>query len=257
MGQQNEYGEDRRDFSPRRAPVIVEHDHGISKRQPRNQVRDPPRTNERPRSRDPPRRNDVQRNREPNRDPNRDRRDQGQHAHTLQGRHGRASNSNVREDSRKYYSTFGGESQVRDRSRQMDRSRTESRSSDLDGRRETEADDINNVGLRTEMSRRERDRDWDAEEFRGNNRRMMEQDEVPQRAQYQRNPNAKSGHASRMDFGEQETLKIKVDMSRPVGNSRYSIIAVQLLILVKCSCLFFCPLSPHHEDMENKFVSVT
>lgn len=220
----------------------MEHDHGISKRQPRNQVRDPPRTNERPRSRDPPRRNDVQRNRELNRD----RRDQGQHAHTLQGRHGRAPNSNVREDSRKHYSTFGGESQVRDRSRQMDRSRTESHSSDLDGRREAEADDINNVSLRTEMNRK-----WDGEEFRGNNRKMMEQEEVPQRAQYQRNPNAKSGHASRMDFGEQETLKIKVDMSRPVGNSRYSIIAVQLLVLVKCSCLFFCPLPLHHEDMEN------
>ncbi|XP_057178566.1 BCLAF1 and THRAP3 family member 3 [Triplophysa rosa] len=218
LGQQNEYSEDHRGLSQRRPPVIVEHDHGISKRQPRNQVRDPPRTNDRPRSRDPPRRNEAQRKREPQRD----RRDQGHHAHTLQGRHSKALNSNVREDSRRHFASYVGESQVRDRSRHMDHTRTESHSRDLDGRRETEEDGINDIDLRTERSRRERDRDWDAEEFRGNNRRMMEQAEVPQRAPYQRNPNTKGGHVSRMDFGEQETLKIKVDMSRHVGNSSYS-----------------------------------
>lgn len=215
----------------------MEHDHGISKSQPRNQVRDPPRPNDRARSRDPPRRIEAQRNRESHRD-----RDQGHHAHTLQGRHSRTPNSNVREDTRRHYSSYGEESLVRDRPRHHDpvRSRTELQSRDLDGRQEMEAVDISDVDLRTERSRRERDRNWDDEKFQGNNRRMMEHEEVPQ---YQRNPNTKGGHSSRLDFGEQETLKIKVDMSRPVANSRYSIITVRFLVLVKCSCLFLSAVS--------------
>ncbi|KAF5894377.1 BCLAF1 and THRAP3 family member 3-like [Clarias magur] len=59
---QEEYSTSHRNFSPHRAPVIVEHDHGI----PKDDVRlhNPGRDRERPRSRDPARDRDHPRNRD-------------------------------------------------------------------------------------------------------------------------------------------------------------------------------------------------
>ncbi|XP_073686812.1 uncharacterized protein [Garra rufa] len=273
FGRRDEFVEHHRGFSPRRAPVIVEHDHGIAKQDSRN--RDPPKMGGNLRSRDPPRTNETQRNR--------DRRDQGYHAHTLQDRHGGRPNNNPREEPRKNYSSYGRETQGRERSRHMDQPRMESHSRDPEAQersrhmeqprmethlrdseaqersrhmeqprmeshsRDSEAQersrrmeqprmelhlrdsearremgnvrDLSDVDLRN----RERDavHDWEDERSQRSQGRMMGQGVVRQRAPYQRKPNTNVGPAPRMDFSEQETLKIKVDMSRPVRQSSY------------------------------------
>lgn len=268
LGLQDEFVEHHRGFSPRRAPVIVEHDHGIVKQDSRNH--DPLKTSGYSRNRDPPRPSETQRNREPHRD----RRDQGHHTRTLQDRHPGRPNNNPREESRKNYSSYGGESQARERPRHMDQSRMdqsrmepsrmepsrmeqsrmeqsrmESHSRDSDRRREMNLRDVSDIDLRN----RERGsvHEWEEERPQRNHGRMTGQEEVRQRAPYHRNRNTNVGPAPRMDFSEQETLKIKVDMSRPVGQSRYSIIVIPHLVRVKSSCLFSCPLSPSHEDLKN------
>ncbi|XP_050954140.1 BCLAF1 and THRAP3 family member 3 [Labeo rohita] len=230
FGRQDEFVEHHRGFSPRRAPVIVEHDHGIAKQDSRS--RDPPKMSASVRNRDPPRTNETHRNR--------DRRDQGFHTRTLQDRHGGRPNSNPQDESRKNYSSYGRETQGREtqgretqgretqgretqgreHSRHMEQPRMESHSRDSETRREMgNVRDVNDVDLRN----RERDsvHDWEDERSQRNQGRMMGQGVVRQRAQYQRKPNANVGPASRMDFSEQETLKIKVDMSRPIRQSSH------------------------------------
>lgn len=131
----------------------------------------------------------------------------------------------------------------------MDQSRIESRSRDSEGRREMNLRDVSDIDLRN----RERGsvHEWEEERPQRNHGRITGQEEVRQRAQYHRNRNANVGPAPRMDFSEQETLKIKVDMSRPVGQTRYSIIVIPHLVRVKSSCLFSCPLLPNHEDLKH------
>lgn len=131
----------------------------------------------------------------------------------------------------------------------MEQSRMESHSRDSDRRREMNLRDVSDIDLRN----RERGsvHEWEEERPQRNHGRMTGQEEVRQRAPYHRNRNTNVGPAPRMDFSEQETLKIKVDMSRPVGQSRYSIIVIPHLVRVKSSCLFSCPLSPNHEDLKN------
>ncbi|KAK2870131.1 hypothetical protein Q8A67_024523 [Cirrhinus molitorella] len=212
FGRQDEFVEHHRGFSPRRAPVIVEHGHGIAKQDPR--IRDPPKMGGNLRSRDPPRTNETQRNRD------RDRRDQGYHTRTLQDRHGGQPNNNPQEEPRKNYASYGRETQGRERSRHMDQPRMESHSRDSEAQREmVNVRDMSDVDLRN----RERGsvHDWEDERSQKNQGRMMGQGVVRQRAPYQRKPNTNVGPAPRMDFSEQETLKIKVDMSRPVGQSSH------------------------------------
>ncbi|XP_048030097.1 BCLAF1 and THRAP3 family member 3 isoform X2 [Megalobrama amblycephala] len=218
LGLQDEFVEHHRGFSPRRAPVIVEHDHGIVKQDSRNH--DPLKTSGYSRNRDPPRPSETQRNREPHRD----RRDQGHHTRTLQDRHPGRPNNNPREESRKNYSSYGGESQARERPRhmeqsRMEQSRMESHSRDSDRRREMNSRDVSDIDLRN----RERGsvHEWEEERPQRNHVKMTGQEEVRQRAPYNRNRNTNVGPAPRMDFSEQETLKIKVDMSRPVGQSSH------------------------------------
>ncbi|XP_051970387.1 BCLAF1 and THRAP3 family member 3 isoform X2 [Xyrauchen texanus] len=219
FGLQDEYSEHHRGFSLQCAPVIVEHDHGISKQVSRS--RDHSRTSGRPRSRDPPRRSETSRNREPHRD----RRDQGQHTRTLQGRHSGPSNTDIREDLRNRHASYEKESKVRDRARHPDRARMESHSRDPEKQREMEFNDMNDIDLRTDRSDRERDsvHEWGKERSSQENhgRLMMGKNEVSLRPQYQRNLNTNTGPVPRMDFSEQETLKIKVDMSRPIGQSSH------------------------------------
>lgn len=206
----------------------MEHDHGIAKQVSRN--RDPPKMSGNLWSRDPPRTSETQRNRD------RDRRDQAYHTRTLQDRHGGRPNSNPQEESRRNYSSYGKETQGRERPRHMDQPRMESHSRDSEARREMDLRDVRDVDLRNRE--REPAPDWEEERSQRNRERMVGQGVVRQRAPYHRESNANVGPAPRMDFGEQETLRIKVDMSRPVGQSRYSIIVVPLLIRVKSSCLF-------------------
>lgn len=206
----------------------MEHDHGIAKQDSRN--RDPPKMSGNLRSRDPPRTSETQRNRD------RDRRDQVYHTRTLQDRHGGRPNNNPQEESRKNYSSYGRDTQGRERSRHMDQPRMESHSRDSEVRREMDLRDVRDVDLRNRE--REPVPDWEEERLQRNRGRMMGQGVVHQRAQHHRKPNTNVGPAPRMDFSEQETLKIKVDMSRPVRQSRYSIIVVPLLVRVKSSCLF-------------------
>lgn len=112
----------------------------------------------------------------------------------------------------------------------------ESHTRDSEARREMDLRDVSDVDLRN----RDRDsiQDWEEERSQRNHGRMTGQGVVRQRAQYHRKPNTNVGPEPRMDFREQETLKIKVDMSRPVRQSRYSIFVVPLLVRVKSSCLF-------------------
>lgn len=68
--------------------------------------------------------------------------------------------------------------------------------------------------------------DWEEErQSRGNHGGMLGQGNVPKRNPQHRNP---SHPEARKDFASHETLKIKVDMSRPVGQSRYGIVAAVL-----------------------------
>ncbi len=187
----------------------------------------PPKMSGNLRSRDPPRTSETQRNRD---------RDQAYHARTLQDKHGGRPNSNPQEESRKNYSSYGRETQGRERSRHMDQPRLESHSRDSEARREMDLRDLRDVDLRNRE--REPVPDWEEERSQGNRGMMMGQGVVRQRAQYHRKSNTNVGPAPRMDFSEQETLKIKVDMSGPVRQSRYSIIVVPLLVRVKSSCLF-------------------
>ncbi|XP_052398588.1 BCLAF1 and THRAP3 family member 3 [Carassius gibelio] len=211
FGRKDDFVEHHRGLSPRRAPVIVEHDHGIAKRDSRNH--DPPKMSGNLRSRDPPRTSETQRNRD------RDRRDQGYHSHSFQDRHGGRPNSNPREESRKNYSSYGRETQGRERSRHMDQSRMETHPRDSEARREMDLRDVSDVDLRN--TDRDSIHDWEEERSQRNHGRMMGQGVVRQRAQYHRKPNTDVGPAPRMDFGEQETLKIKVDMSRPVRQTSH------------------------------------
>ncbi|XP_051538899.1 BCLAF1 and THRAP3 family member 3-like [Myxocyprinus asiaticus] len=219
FGLQDEYSEHHRGFSPHRAPFIVEHDHGFSKQDSRS--RDPPRTRSRARSRDPPRRSETPRNREPHQD----RRDQSHHTHPLQGRHSGPPNCDIRENLRKQYSSYGKESQVRERSRHRDRPRMDTHSRYPEGQRELELNDMNEIELRTDRNNRERDsvHEWEEERSPQGNHGMlmMGQQEVHQRPHYQRNLNTNTGPVPLIDFSEQETLKIKVDMSRSVGQSSH------------------------------------
>lgn len=203
------------------------------------------------RARDPPRPSESQRNREPYRD----RRDQGHHSRTLQERPGGRPNGNPREEGRKNYSSYERESQGRERSRHIDQSRMESHSRDLEGRREMNL----RVTSDTDLRNWERDsvHEWEEERPQKNPGRMMEQEEVRPRDQYNRNPKTNVGPPSRTDFSEHETLKIKVDMSRPVTQARYSIIVVPVLVKVKSSCLLSCPLSPHHGYLKKNTVCNT
>ncbi|NP_001417831.1 uncharacterized protein LOC503771 isoform 1 [Danio rerio] len=212
-GLQNEFADHHRGFSPRRAPLIVEHDHGIVKQDLR--YREPPKMGGQSRARDPPRPSESQRNREPYRD----RRDQGHHSRTLQERPGGRPNGNPREEGRKNYSSYERESQGRERSRHIDQSRMESHSRDLEGRREMNL----RVTSDTDLRNWERDsvHEWEEERPQKNPGRMMEQEEVRPRDQYNRNPKTNVGPPSRTDFSEHETLKIKVDMSRPVTQASY------------------------------------
>lgn len=205
----------------------MEHDHGIAKQDSRNC--DPPKMSGNLRSRDQPRTSETQRNRDRERD-------QAYHARTLQDRHGGRPNSNPQEESRKNYSSFGRETQGRGRSRHMDQPRLESHSRDSEARREMDLRDLRDVDLRN--SEREPVPDWEEERSQRNRGTMMGQGVVRQRTPYHRKPNTNVGPAPRMDFSEQETLKIKVDMSGPVRQSRYSILVVPLLVRVKSSCLF-------------------
>ncbi|XP_077100888.1 uncharacterized protein LOC143751950 [Siphateles boraxobius] len=213
LGLHDEFVEPHRGFSPRRAPVIVEHDHGITKQDSRS--RDPPKTSGYPRSRDPPRPTETQRNREPHRN----RRDQGHHARPLQDRHTGRPNINSREETRKNYSSYAGESQGRERPKRMDQSRMQSHSRDSEGRREMNLRDVSDIDLRNKE--RGSVHEWEEERPQRNHGRIMGQEEVRQRAPYHRNQNANVGPAPRMDFSEQETLKIKVDMSRPVRQTSH------------------------------------
>ncbi|XP_016363939.1 uncharacterized protein CXorf23-like isoform X1 [Sinocyclocheilus rhinocerous] len=210
FGLPDEFVEHHRGFSPRRAPVIVEHDHGIAKQDSRN--RDPPKMSGNLRSRDPPRTSETQRNRD------RDR-DQAYQTRTLQDRHGGRPNSNPQEESRKNYSSYGREIQGRERLRHMDQPRMESHSRDSEARREMDLRDVRDVDLRNRE--REPAPAWEEERSQRNRGRMMGQGVVRQRPQYHRKPNTNVGPAPRMDFSEQETLKIKVDMSRPVRQSSH------------------------------------
>ncbi|XP_051969394.1 uncharacterized protein LOC127634039 [Xyrauchen texanus] len=224
FGLQDEYSKHHRGVSPHCAPFIVEHDHRFSKQG----SRDPPRSSSRPRSRDPPRRSETPRIQEPHRD----RRDQGHHTHTLQGRHSGPPNCDIRENLRKQYSSYGKESQVRERSRHRFQRRIETHSRYPEGQRDLELIDMYEIDLRTHRSNRESDsvHEWDEERSPQGNHGMlmMGQQEVCQRPPYQRNLNTNTGPVLLIGFSEQETLKIKVDMSRTVGQSRYSIIVVPL-----------------------------
>ncbi|XP_043081798.1 BCLAF1 and THRAP3 family member 3 isoform X2 [Puntigrus tetrazona] len=91
----------------------------------------------------------------------------------------------------------------------------ESHSRDSEARREM---DLMDVDLRNRE--REPVADWEEERSQRNRGRMMGQGVVHQRAEYHRTPNT-NVPATRMDFSEQETLKIKVDMSRAVGQSSH------------------------------------
>lgn len=65
--------------------------------------------------------------------------------------------------------------------------------------------------------------DWDKEtQPRGNHGGVLGQGNILKRNPQHKNPN---GPGARMDFDGHETLKIKVDMSRPLHQSRYSIAA--------------------------------
>lgn len=218
----------------------MEHDHGIVKQDLRN--RDPLKMGGQSRGRDPPRPSETQRNR----DPYRDRRDQGHHSRTLQDRPGGRPNGNPREETRKNYSSYERESQGRERSRHTDESRMEPYSRDLEGRREINLRDTTDTDLRNwELGNWERDsvREWEEERPLRNPGRMMGQEEVHPRDQYNRNPKTNVGPASRMDFSEQETLKIKVDMSRPVTQARYCILLYHFWLRLKVHASFsvHCP----------------
>lgn len=68
--------------------------------------------------------------------------------------------------------------------------------------------------------------DWEEEvQRRGNHGGVLGQGDVLKRHPHHSNTNHPG---TRMDFAGHETLKIKVDMSRPVQQSRYSIAAAVL-----------------------------
>lgn len=301
---EEEYCASHRGFSPHDAPVIVEHDHGISNH-PLN--RDPPRSHntyrnrehpgsrdpsrnrdllrdrEHPKHRDPPRIHDPLRNREHSwsrdpqrshdpitnqghprsRDPsrtenfgrNRDyprsseqshssgpsrsresfrrERDLEQHAEVPHGGYGGAVDYQAGEETRFHsHSSVGRGHHTRSRSHQREQFRMEPHG------RECHVlgtmNQISDVDLRKDQGNQARasGQTWEKGAQPGGNFGVLEQGKGLKGIQ-------QANNATWMDFTGHESLRIQVDMSRPVGHSRYSIIAAVILGMVESSCLCF------------------
>ncbi|TRY69910.1 hypothetical protein DNTS_015366 [Danionella cerebrum] len=202
---QDEFARHRR-TSPFGTPVIVEHDHGITKHGSRDRDRQDM--------------GGYSRNRDQrNRDPERNRRDQGHHSHPSQDyRQGARFYGNPREETRKNYSSYRRESQGRERSRHIDQFKMDSHSRDSEGRKRMHFRESSEANLWTK--KRNPVNEWEEERMQRNQERMMDEEEAHHRAQRNRNLESNVGSPPKMEFCKQETLKIKVDMSRPIMQAR-------------------------------------
>ncbi|XP_026793616.3 filaggrin-2 [Pangasianodon hypophthalmus] len=197
---------------------------------------DPVRNQEHPRSRDPLRTSDLPRDRgyskssEPQRgrDPNRGRessrskelrkhgRDYNHHPGTSHDSPSGSSTYHIREDTRFHASLAERGSPLQGMRQHTEQPRLGSHSREPHGQRAVDDRDF-----RVNESNRTRDsvHDWEEDtEPRGNHGGVLGQGSVLKRNHQHRNPNHPG---ARMDFAGHETLKIKVDMSRPVGQSSH------------------------------------
>lgn len=203
--------------------------------------RDPIKDRDRPRSRDPQRTTDLSRDRDyakstelqRGRDPTRGREssrsqerykhgsDYNHHAGTSHDGSSSSSNYHVREDARFRTSSAERGSPLLGLQHHKEQPRMGSLSRELHGQRA-----VDDTDFRMDESNRGRAsiHDWEEEmQTRGSHGGVLRQGDVLKRNAQHRSP---SYPGPRMDFAE--TLKIKVDMSRPVGQSRYSIVAAVL-----------------------------
>ncbi|XP_066517668.1 BCLAF1 and THRAP3 family member 3 isoform X2 [Hoplias malabaricus] len=224
---QEDYSVSNRGFSPSNAPVIVEHDHGIPNRDSRS--RDPPRRDgpfrdrEHPRNRDPPRGNDVPRGRDPprtaqplrNREQFNHRRDHDHHTVIQHGRHGGPA-FYVGDESRLHPTSLERRSPIRGRSQPQESSRVEPHARERHRQRTMHLN--SDVDLRNNKNNRA-NRAWVEEmQPRGNHDGGLAA-HVSKGIPHRGNVNTKA--VIQKDFSEHETLRIKVDMSRPVGHSSH------------------------------------
>ncbi|KAL7840729.1 hypothetical protein AOLI_G00260520 [Acnodon oligacanthus] len=243
---QEEYSVTQRGYSPHNAPVIVEHDHGIPNHDARN--RDPPRShdplrnrehprsrdlqriNDLPRSRDPPRGNDLTRGRDPLKtsEPPRSmeslkhRRDHDNHTGITHDRRGSLAVYHSEEETRLHHPSAERRSPMRGRSQHWQQSRVDMHARQRHGQRTMDL--TGDVDLRNDKSNRSRSsgHTWEkGTKPGGNDGGALQTGKFSKGIPHHRNLNTNAAPAPRMDFTEHETLRIKVDMSRPVGHSRH------------------------------------
>lgn len=209
--------------------------------QERPRSRDPVRDREHPRSRDPlrtsdlprgyPKGSETQRGRDPARGRESSRskelhkhgRDYNHHPGTSHDGPSSSSNYHVKEDARFRTSTAERGSPLRGLRQNKEQPRMGSHSREPQGQR---AVDDGNFRINETSRARASVLDWEDEtQHGGNPGGVLQQENVLKRNPQHRNPNRPG---ARMDFAGYETLKIKVDMSRPLHQSRYSIAAAVL-----------------------------
>ncbi|XP_072545430.1 uncharacterized protein [Salminus brasiliensis] len=178
--------------------------------------RDGPRSDEPPHGRDPPRTREPSRSRESFKH----ERDLEQYAGVTHDRYGGSANYHVGEEARFHRSSVGRGNPMRGRSQHREPSRIDPHAREHHGQRTV--GQTSDVDLRNDKGNRARAsvHAWDKGTQRGENH-VLERGKVSKGIPQHRKPNTSAAPASRMDFTEHETLRIKVDMSRPVGHSSH------------------------------------
>lgn len=193
--------------------------------------RDPLRTGVLPRDRDYPKISEPQRGRDPTRGRESSRsnelfkhgRDYNQQQGTSHDGPSGSSNYHIQEDARFRTSSAERGSPLRGMRHLKEQPRIESLLREPHGQRA-----VNDQDFRMDESNRARPcvSDWEDEtQPRGNRGGVLGQGNILKGHPPQRNTNHPG---ARTDLASHETLKIKVDMSRPVGHSRYSIASAVL-----------------------------
>lgn len=204
---------------------------GPVRHQEHPRTHDPLRTSDLPRGRDYPKSSEPQRGRDPTRGRESSRskelhkhgREYNHHSGTSHHSPSGSSNYHIREDTRFHTSLAERGSPLQGMQPHKEQPRMGSHSREPYGQRAVDdrdfrMDEIDRAGASVH--------DWEEEaQPRGNHGGVLGQGSVLKRTPQHRNTNHPG---TRMDFAGHETLKIKVDMSRPVHQSRYSIAAAVL-----------------------------
>ncbi|KAI4898352.1 hypothetical protein NFI96_011756 [Prochilodus magdalenae] len=206
--------------------------------------REPPRGNDLPPNRDPPRDHDFPQNRDPPRvhgfprgrghariikppssmESFKNRRAVDQHTGITRDGRGGSAVYHDDEETRLHHPSAKRGSPIRGRLQHQEKSRMDAHARPRHGKTMMDLNLIGDVDLRNDQSNRPRfsGHAWKEEKQPGGKHgRVLEPGKFSKGIPHHRNLNTKAASTTQMDLTEHETLRIKVDMSRPVGLSSH------------------------------------